>query len=30
VGLSCTSRPMGALVDVADKDALYRALDERG
>jgi hypothetical protein len=29
-GLSWTSRPMGALVDVADKDALYRALDERG
>ena len=22
-------RPMGALVDVGDKDALYRALDER-
>ena len=28
--LSWTSRPLGALVDVADKDALYRALDERG
>lgn len=28
--LPWTSRPMGALVDVADKDALYRALEERG
>lgn len=27
--LSWTSRPMGALVDVADKDALHRVLDER-
>lgn len=24
------SRPMGALVDIADKDTLYRVLDERG
>lgn len=28
--LPWTSRAMGALLDVADKDALYRALDERG
>jgi len=27
--LRWTSRPMGALVDVSDKEALYRALDGR-
>lgn len=26
---SWTSRPLGAVVDIADKEALYRALDEQ-
>jgi len=28
VGLQWTSRPMGALVDLADKEALFAALDK--